>query len=324
MRWQRRLSAAGVMAAGAMAAMFALGPSAGADGSPVTVNVGQNATGINVCAAGATCTQKVDVLNVSVVIVVTGAVPAPAHVSLLPANLYFGDAIIGHAGPVRSVALANTGGLPAVIVGLQISGGDPAFAVQPGSCGTDHGAVILPGRRCNLRVSFAPTTLGPKRARLLVNIDNAATLTSGLTGSGVRTLPLPVRHAAVVTPPPPTPNPSLPLPVNLAAATPVMSGSPPTPAGWLVNRTRLPRIQFVAPMGSARDELAKLVTPASPARSTAGAHSATAAPTTSTLGPSGLALWAVIPALAAALTFAGTRLLARARRRPRFGLVSQT
>lgn len=296
----------------------------GADGVPagVTVNVNQNATGVNVCAAGATCTQRVNVLNVTVVIVVQGAVPAPARVTLTPAAIDFGQVVAGHGSSSRTAALTNRGGLPAVITGIAVSGGGPAFSVGVGSCGpTGAGGVLLPGHACALRLLFKPLTLGAERATLRVDVDSA-TLTSGLAGSGIRVAP-PVPRAPISVAPPQ--NNSLPLPANLSGA--AQAGAGDISAAAYVSRPPEPvRHPMTSNLGRFNDpgepvhgsayELDRVT--ATPMRGRASP--ATASGGDAALAPLGVIVWLSLPLIAAVVTIAIGRVTHTGRRR-RIGLV---
>ena len=297
----------------------------GADGAPapgVTVNVNQNATGVNVCAAGATCTQRVNVLNVSVVIVVQGAMPAPARVTLAPTTIDFGQVVAGHASGIRTASLTNRGGLPAVITGIAIFGGGPAFSVGPGTCGpTGAGAVLLPGHACALGLVFKPATLGAQRATLRVDVDST-TMTTGLAGSGIRVAP-PAPRAPLSAAPPQ--NNSLPLPVNLAGAAP--SGVGNSTAVAYVSRAPEPvRHPMATNLGRFSDpgepvhgsafELDRLSATSMRGR----ASHATASGGDAALAPLGVIVWLSLPLVAAVVTMAIGR-MAHAGRRRRIGLV---
>ena len=317
LRW-----AAAAIAGVAAAALPAV--TAGADGAPapgVTVNVNQNATGVNVCAAGATCTQRVNVLNVSVVIVVQGATPAPAHVTLAPASIDFGQVIAGHGTRSRTAALTNRGGLPAVITGIAIFGGSPAFSVGPGSCGpTGAAGVLLPGHGCALGLLFKPSTLGVQRAVLHVDVD-AATLTTGLLGSGIVAPPPPPRAPI---PAPPQDN-SLPLPVNLAGAAPNAAGV--TTAAAFASRASEPvRHPMTTNLGRFNDngepahgsayELDRVTATSMRGRTSQVPASGGGV----SLAPLRVIVWLSLPLLAALVTMAIGR-MAHIGRRRRIGLV---
>lgn len=319
-RWLRRAAAA---ITGAAAAALSIA-TVGADGAPapgVTVNVNQNATGVNVCAAGATCTQRVNVLNVTVVIVVQGATPAPARVTLAPTLIDFGQVVAGHGSRSRTAALTNRGGLPAVITGIAISGGGPAFSVGAGSCGpTGAGGVLLPGHSCALGLLFKPSTLGVQRATLHVDVD-AATLTTGLAGSGIVAAP-PVPRAPVSAPPQ---NNSLPLPANLSGAAP--SGAADTTAAAYVSRAVEPvRHPMTSNLGRFDDsgqpahgsayELDRVTATAMRGRMPAPESSGGGA----ALAPLGVIVWLLLPLVAALVTMAIGHAVHAGRRR-RIGLV---
>ena len=321
-RWLGRVAAA---ITGVAAATLSAATVAGADGVPasgVTVNVNQNATGVNVCAAGATCTQRVNVLNVTVVIVVQGATPAPARVTLAPATVDFGQVVAGHASRSRTAALTNRGGLPAVITGIAISGGGPAFSVGAGSCGpTGAGGLLLPGHACDLGLLFKPLTLGVQRATLRVDVDSA-TLTTGLAGRGIVVAP-PVPRAPISAAPPQ--NNSLPLPVNLSGAAP--SGAAGTSAVAYVSRAPEPvRHPMTSNLGRFNDpgqpahggayELDRVTATSMRGRTS---H-ATASRGDVALAPPGVIVWLSLPLVAAVITTAIGR-VAHAGRRRRIGLV---
>lgn len=320
-RWLRRVAAA-VTAVAAAALSTA---TVGADGIPasgVTVNINQNATGVNVCAAGASCTQRVNVLNVSVVIVVQGSVPAPARVTLAPAAIDFGQVVAGHGSSSRTESLTNRGGLPAVITGIAVSGGGSAFSVGAGSCEPmSAGGVLLPGHACALALRFKPLTLGAQRATLRVDVDSE-TLTSGLFGSGIRVAP-PVPRAPI-SPAPPQ-NISLPLPVNLAGAAQGGAGDS-SAAAYVSSPLYSVRHPMTSNLGQFNDRREPVHGSAyeldrATATSMRGRTShATASSGDVALAPVGFIVWLSLPLVAAVVTMAIGR-AARAGRRRRIGLV---
>jgi hypothetical protein len=88
-----------------------------------------------------------------------------ATVTVSPANLNFGNALIGTQSPAQKVTLANTGGSPLTIASIVITGAD--FG-QKNNCGSG----LPPGASCTINVVFAPTQVGPRAASLSIT-DNA-------------------------------------------------------------------------------------------------------------------------------------------------------
>ncbi|MER7004413.1 discoidin domain-containing protein [Dactylosporangium sp. NPDC000555] len=116
--------------------------------------------------------------------------PSPPELSLSPGGLTFGDAAVGATSAAQPVTLRNTGGSPATLTPVTVTGD---FQRAGGTCGA-----TLPGASsCTITVGFRPTATGPRTGTLSVN-----SLSIPLSGTGV-------------TPPPP----------NLAAGRPVWAES---------------------------------------------------------------------------------------------------
>ena len=319
MTWHQRLSWAGAALVTALVVAWAEAGGAWADSAPTpgtTVNVVQNGTGLNVCAPGASCTQRVDVLNVSIVIVVVGPPAAPARVTMAPARLDFGSIVLGHVSGTRAEVLTNRGGLPAVIVGIRVSGGTSAFTVDAGSCGAAGAAAVLaPAHSCRLTVRFNAAALGAQRADLLVNVDST-TLSAGLAGRGVVAL----RRVVVRAPagPPAPASTGLPAPPDLAGAGPasVPAAAPPYPPP--PPPIRHPLIQGPARLSEPAPTRASLSSMLRPPRTGVGSSGRTTAQRSALLG---LVEWLALPILAGAIVFFAGHITARATEQRRYGLV---
>ena len=105
--------------------------------------------------------------------------------SALPGALDFGP-VATNASNTQTVAVYNTGDVPLDVTDASISGPDAAaFSVvtQQNLCP----ARLAAGGSCTLQVQFAPSTVAPAQATLLLSSDNAATNPSvaiALSGSG--------------------------------------------------------------------------------------------------------------------------------------------
>jgi hypothetical protein len=156
------------------------GGTPGGDGTAttrVTITVVQNATGVNLCAAGATCKQTVEILNLSIVTVQTGGTLQPARIVTSPTAVNFGRIYVGRK-LTKSIALLNAGGAAAVITGERLSGQASAFSLDPGSC-TGPGGVraLAPQASCAVHVTFRPVRPRYRQATLVVSSPSGAAST---------------------------------------------------------------------------------------------------------------------------------------------------
>ena len=309
----RRLAWAAALALTALAVLWApvRAWSAEATTSQVTITVVQQATGINICAAGATCNQQAQVLNLTIVVVVLGRAPAPAWVTIAPRHVDFGMVLVNHAARSRRLALINRGGLPAIVVGASLTGAATEFTLQPGSCATGAAPVVLDaGASCALRVGFHPLVTGRREATLHFELQGASA-TASFAGTGVRVLPRPVSGAAAHVPP-----------MRLGA----VSGT----AGAAVQQAQVPvpSTGAAGPPGSPADA-APAAAPQMRMRCTCPSHgAAVAAPAMllraarTSARPWPAPLWLGLPLLASAVTLLLGRVVARPARRRNYGMVA--
>jgi hypothetical protein len=156
------------------------------DGCNTTVLVGAGTctvtVGFSPAAAGlrtATLTVPTDAGDVVVALSGTGTAVATAAQATITKAANFGTRRIGDPIRVQNVTVRNDGNANLVIA--QATTNSAAFGVQIGTCN----AQVLPGRTCNLVVSFTPSLpIGPKTATLTVvsNASNSPT-SVGLTGA---------------------------------------------------------------------------------------------------------------------------------------------
>jgi hypothetical protein len=104
--------------------------------------------------------------------------------SLNPAALDFGTQPVGAMTPWQAVTLAIEGTTPLTIAGIIVQStgqpAPPAFIVQRQGCG----AVLAPGRGCEILVAFRPPAPGQYSAALTV-LDNGPGGAQQVTLNGV-------------------------------------------------------------------------------------------------------------------------------------------
>lgn len=113
------------------------------------------------------------------------SVPAYAF-TLKPTTREFGDQSLG-SHTTTGFWLRNKGTTALPLLRVELRGpGRTAFTIENG-CGSS----VAPQSGCSLRVTFAPTSLGDKSARLLLEAGNAQLRSVTLTGTGVPSMPAP-------------------------------------------------------------------------------------------------------------------------------------
>jgi hypothetical protein len=104
--------------------------------------------------------------------------PGTLLLSLNPTSLSFGDVTIGSSA-TKQATLTNTGTATVTLAGLSVSGA--GFSAS----GVSTGQALAPGQSASIRVTFQPSVGGSANGAVTVASD-AATVTLGLTGSGVQ------------------------------------------------------------------------------------------------------------------------------------------
>lgn len=96
-----------------------------------------------------------------------------------PSSLTFAKQVIGTTSAAKTVTLSNAGTATLKIAGFTASGD---FAVASSTCG----ATLAVGKKCNVKVTFTPSSLGTRTGRLVFS-DNGVpqTQTVALSGTGV-------------------------------------------------------------------------------------------------------------------------------------------
>jgi len=93
-----------------------------------------------------------------------------ASVELDPTVLDFGDLLLRTGGRERRAGLTNRGTASLTIQDVTLEGtGD--FTLLPGGEGSCRGATVAPGEGCEMRVEFAPDTVGSRSGTLAVHHD---------------------------------------------------------------------------------------------------------------------------------------------------------
>lgn len=106
----------------------------------------------------------------------SGSGTAPAAVVLTPASLSFPATVVNHTSATKIITVANTGGTPASVGAITVSGD---FAIAANTCAT-----TLPAQTsCSLSITFIPTASGSRTGVLTVT-DSVGTQTAQLSGTG--------------------------------------------------------------------------------------------------------------------------------------------
>ncbi len=92
--------------------------------------------------------------------------PEPARLAIEPSALDLGEARVGTEASSRPLVVHNTGGMPARIDGVAVTGADPAAFVVAGDRCT--GSTLAPDERCTVALAFRPTREGAHRGRIEV------------------------------------------------------------------------------------------------------------------------------------------------------------
>ena len=125
----------------------------------------------------ATLTIHANVAGGEVTVPLTGTGLAAASLTLLPANLSFGQQQVGTTSAAQTFNLQNVGGSPITLNSIVVSA---PFVRVTNTCGSS----IAAGVACAVSVEFAPTQAGTATGSLTVT-DNLGTQTGGLNGSGI-------------------------------------------------------------------------------------------------------------------------------------------
>lgn len=103
---------------------------------------------------------------------------------LKPMALAFGEQALFTSRTV-SFSLRNSGVVALPIVSMELRGTDRALFSLTHTCGTS----VAMGETCAINVTFRPTTVGAKSAKLRVNAGGHISRTRLLTGTGVNAKP---------------------------------------------------------------------------------------------------------------------------------------
>jgi hypothetical protein len=110
----------------------------------------------------------------------TGTVP---QVAVDPAEVNFGDQVVGTTSPVTSVTVSNTGGADMDASEVTLSD-STSFSITSQTC---TAAKIPAGGTCNVNLTFSPATTGAKNTALKIVSDaaNTPTLDVAVRGTGI-------------------------------------------------------------------------------------------------------------------------------------------
>ncbi len=109
-------------------------------------------------------------------VALTGTGTPPASIVLTPTALAFAPTTINATSTAQIVNIANTGGAPATLNSIAVSGD---FTLAANTCG----ATLAAQTACAVSITFTPSAAGPRLGTLTV-IDSAGTQTATLTGTG--------------------------------------------------------------------------------------------------------------------------------------------
>jgi hypothetical protein len=103
-------------------------------------------------------------------------------VRLLPSGLVFPTQKVGTTSPPKTIQLTNTGNTPLTFTHLIfVFGENPSAFSQTNTCGSQVG----PGASCDISVTFAPRTTGPRKAYIFIEDDGGGSPQKPtLTGTG--------------------------------------------------------------------------------------------------------------------------------------------
>jgi probable HAF family extracellular repeat protein len=109
----------------------------------------------------------------------TGTAP---YAKVSPGSISFGDQPVNSTSAVHTLVVSNTGTAALHVAKLSMGGQQPGdFVVQSNGCT----AAVLPGKSCNIGVSFSPSYTGQRSAMLSIPSDASnGTLSVPLDGSG--------------------------------------------------------------------------------------------------------------------------------------------
>jgi hypothetical protein len=119
----------------------------------------------------------------------TGSGTGSIILTLSPPSLSFADVVVGTTSSPQTVTVSNIGTVAASFVnpfGFTIQGANwRDFGEQP-SCGIS----LTPNQSCTIKVTFKPTTSGPRTGFFVVR-QGAASVQIPLSGTGTRNVPPP-------------------------------------------------------------------------------------------------------------------------------------
>jgi len=120
-------------------------------------------------------------LSVQALLLGTGTA-SPGHLTLGPAGHFFGTVPVGGKS-VLAFDVGNDGGGAVGVVAIALEGTNASEF----SAALDSSCVLPlePGASCPVVATFAPTSAGPKAARLRATASPGGTITANLTGSGM-------------------------------------------------------------------------------------------------------------------------------------------
>ena len=114
-------------------------------------------------------------------LVLSSGIPPSAY-ALSPTSLAFGQQALNLRSTVRTIVLSNAGSLTLPISSITLGGTNPGQFARTHNCGSS----VPAGGKCTITVTFKPTSVGLKSAKLSVNAGNGAgTKTVSLSGTGV-------------------------------------------------------------------------------------------------------------------------------------------
>jgi hypothetical protein len=116
-----------------------------------------------------------------------GGGQSPPTLTFSPQSLDFGRQVTGRSGPIRRIAVTNSGNLKTFVNSAQLKGDNwQDFAIVDDTC---SGKSIEPSEACLISIKFKPGRTGARHATLAVTLS-ASDVASNveLRGSGINSI----------------------------------------------------------------------------------------------------------------------------------------
>ncbi|MFN0246791.1 MAG: choice-of-anchor D domain-containing protein [Kofleriaceae bacterium] len=119
----------------------------------------------------------------SAVVDAAGTGITPGELSIEPSPATFASTVIGTTSPTTTFTVRNTGGSATGPLDVLLGGNDPnQFTITNNLCNVSS---LPPAGTCTITVAFAPVTVGPRTATLIVSAIAGGTTQAALSGQGL-------------------------------------------------------------------------------------------------------------------------------------------